>query len=94
MAEASTTFYPLKQAAATMADSLASKMHELSLKAKEIDASTFDSRLADEENGTIGDLQPRQLARQNAEDLLNELENEFLEPSPRFNIKWLNQLQK
>lgn len=77
-----------------MADSLASEMHQLSLNAKGIEPSAFDSRLEVEGDGTFADLKPRKRARQNAEDLLTELENEFLAPSARFSTKWLNHLQK
>ncbi|KAJ5105562.1 hypothetical protein NUU61_002909 [Penicillium alfredii] len=77
-----------------MADSIASSMDQLSLNAKNIDSSAFDTRLAAEEDGSIDDLQPRKRTRQNTDDLLAELESEYMAPSAEFSPKWLNHLQK
>lgn len=77
-----------------MTDSLASAMAQLGLNSNDFTPSAFDARLAEEENGTHDDLKPRKRTHRDAEDLLAELENDFLSPSPRFSIKWLNHLQK
>lgn len=77
-----------------MADPIASSMDQLSLNAKNIDSSAFDTRLAAEEDGSIDDLQPRKRTRQNTDDLLAELESEYMAPSAEFSPRWLNHLQK
>lgn len=77
-----------------MTDSLESSMEKLSLGASQIDPAAFQARLVGEANGSIDNLQPRKRARQDAQDLLFELENEFLEPSDQFGTRWLNALQK
>jgi antiviral helicase SKI2 len=77
-----------------MSPSLDSSMANLSLDTHNVDPAVFEARLADEENGLIENPQPRKRARQNAEDLLTELENNFLEPSDEFSTRWLNALQK
>jgi len=77
-----------------MSPSLDHAMENLSLDAHNIDPAVFEARLAAEENGLVENLQPRRRARQNAEDLLSELENNFLEPSDKFSTRWLNALQK
>lgn len=77
-----------------MADSLGSSMKKLDLKGKDFDPSAFDARLADEENGEIENFQARKQAPQSAQELLTELENEFLNPSDKFSTKWLNDLQR
>jgi len=69
-------------------------MERLSLTAKNVGPELLMTRLAEEENGTFKNAGPRKQARKNTEDLLAELENEFLAPSPQFSSKWLNQLQK
>ncbi|KAJ5825136.1 hypothetical protein N7447_007476 [Penicillium robsamsonii] len=77
-----------------MADSLDSPMKKLDLEGEQFDPAAFDARLADEENGKIENFQPRKQAPQSAQELLTELENEFLTPSDQFSTKWLNSLQK
>ncbi|KAJ5787717.1 hypothetical protein N7457_002707 [Penicillium paradoxum] len=77
-----------------MADSLQSPMEKLDLDAKPSSLTAFDQRLADEEDGKIENSQTRTRARQTSEELLAELETEFLTPSDQFNTKWLNSLQK
>ncbi|KAJ5804965.1 hypothetical protein N7474_010852 [Penicillium riverlandense] len=77
-----------------MADLLASAMGQLRLNSSDLTPSAFDARLVEEENGKHDDLKPRKRTHPNAEDLLAELENDFLTPSPRFSTKWLNHLQK
>lgn len=69
-------------------------MARLSLSARNADPAAIEARLVAEENGTFDDIKPRKQARKKPEDLLRELENEFLTPSPSFSSKWLNQLQK
>lgn len=69
-------------------------MARLSLNAKNADPAAIEARLVAEENGTYDEIRPRKQARQKPDDLLAELENEFLTPSPDFTPKWLNQLQK
>lgn len=69
-------------------------MEKLSLDTHGINPASFEARIVDEENGLVENLQPRKRAHQNAQDLLSELENEFLEPSNQFSTKWLNALQK
>lgn len=77
-----------------MADPPNSSMKELDLEGKAFDPSTFDARLADEENGKIENFQARKQAPKGAQELLTELENEFLNPSDKFSTKWLNTLQR
>lgn len=77
-----------------MADSLDSPMEKLHLEGKQFDPTTFDARLADEANGKIENFQARKQASQSAQELLTELENEFLTPSDKFSNKWLNSLQR
>lgn len=76
-----------------MADSLESAMDKLELSSRDIDPATFKARLEGEADGSIAS-QPRKRARQNAQELLDELEKEFLEPSEQFGTRWLNALQK
>lgn len=77
-----------------MADSLASVLDKLSLSAQKLDPAAIDALLVEEQNGTSQKRKPRQQSRQTREDLLKELEDEFLTPSTNFSSKWLNQLQK
>jgi antiviral helicase SKI2 len=69
-------------------------MERLSLTAKNVSPAAFEARLADEQNGTVENVRPRKQAHQTSEELLAELENEFLTPSDKFNTKWLNTLQR
>lgn len=69
-------------------------MENLNLGSHKVDPAAFEARLLDEENGLVENAQPRKRARQDAQDLLSELENEFLEPSDQFGTRWLNALQK
>jgi hypothetical protein len=64
------------------------------LTVKNVSPAAFEARLADEQSGMVEDVQPRKQAHQTSEELLAELENEFLTPSDKFNTKWLNSLQK
>lgn len=77
-----------------MTVSLASDMEKLSLTAKELDSGFIQTRLADEENGIFENERPRKEHHRGAEDILKELEEEFLEPPHEFSPRWLNQLQK
>ncbi|RAH67494.1 SKI complex RNA helicase subunit SKI2 [Aspergillus aculeatinus CBS 121060] len=77
-------------AAASLSDALA----QLSLSSKELSGSAFDARVADEENGIYREAKPRQRNHQNAVDLKEELEQQFLNPSARFGSEWLNRLQR
>ncbi|PYH77902.1 antiviral helicase [Aspergillus uvarum CBS 121591] len=77
-------------AAASLSDALA----QMSLSSKELSGSAFDARVADEENGIYREAKPRQRNHQNAADLKEELEQEFLNPSARFGSEWLNRLQR
>ncbi|KAL1967021.1 hypothetical protein VTN77DRAFT_3545 [Rasamsonia byssochlamydoides] len=77
-----------------MVDSLASSLAQLRLNADQVDATSFDARIAEEEAGTGEGLRPRKRARQNVDDLKSELERDFLTPSPRFSPDWLNRLQR
>ena len=78
----------------TMAEKLGSVMERLSLNTKDADPELLATRLAEEENGTLKNTRPRKQTRKTTEELLTELENEFLAPSSQFSPKWLNQLQK
>lgn len=77
-----------------MADSLASTLAKLNLNAQQSSGSVFDTRLAEEENGTYENHRPRKRTKQTAEDLKASLEAEFLTPSSRFSTEWLNHLQR
>jgi antiviral helicase SKI2 len=77
-----------------MADPLASALNELSLNTKALKPASVEARLAEEEAGTFGRREPRKQSRQSADDLLKDLEDDFLKPSATFSPKWLNQLQK
>lgn len=69
-------------------------MKNLGLEGEPFDPLTFDARLADEENGKIDNFQARKQAPQSPQELLTELENEFLTPSDKFSNTWLNSLQR
>lgn len=75
-------------------DTLDAAMARLNLSAKNADPAAIEARLVEEENGTFKDTRPRKQTRKSADDLLAELENEFLTPSPSFSPRWLNLLQK
>ncbi|KAJ5776932.1 hypothetical protein N7520_000178 [Penicillium odoratum] len=77
-----------------MSDSLASALGQLSLNSKDLDSASLETRLAEEQAGTFERQQPRKQISQSREDLLRDLEDDFLKPSATFNSKWLNQLQK
>lgn len=77
-----------------MADSLASALDKLSLNAQKLDPAAIEAQLVKEQSGTSQKRKPRQQSRQTREELLKELEDEFLTPSTKFSPKWLNQLQK
>lgn len=77
-----------------MADSLASALNQLSLSTKDLDSASVEARLAAEEAGTLERRKPRKQNSQSADDLLKDLEDDFLKPSATFSPKWLNQLQK
>ncbi|GKZ38853.1 hypothetical protein AbraIFM66950_011376, partial [Aspergillus brasiliensis] len=76
-----------------MTESLASALAELSLNSQNLSGPAFDARLAEEEDGVYS-FKPRQRARQDAADLKQELEQEFLSPSSNFSPEWLNRLQR
>lgn len=69
-------------------------MARLSLNARNADPAAIEARLAEEENGTFNNARPRKQTRKSADDLLAELEDEFLTPSSNFSPRWLNLLQK
>lgn len=77
-----------------MADELASAMDGLSLNAKNMDPASVEARLLAEQSGTFQRTKPRQQTRRTSEELLGELESDFLTPSATFSSKWLNQFQK
>ena len=75
-------------------EALASTLAELNLNAQGLSGSAFDERIAEEESGQYQNRSPRPRVRQNAEDLLKELESDFLTPSSQFSPEWLNRLQR
>ncbi|KAG2412443.1 hypothetical protein HFD88_010000 [Aspergillus terreus] len=77
-----------------MAEALAPTLAELSLSTQHLSGAEFDARITDEENGVCHGYKPRKRARQNATDLKEELEAEFLTPSAQFSPEWLNRLQR
>lgn len=77
-----------------MTDSLTPAMDRLSLNANSLEPSALETRLSEEANGTCNNVKPPRQAHQSGKEILTELENEFLTPSPRFSTKWLNRLQK
>lgn len=77
-----------------MTENLSSVMERLSLNTKDADPELLATRLAEEENGTLKNTRPRKQTRKTTEELLTELETDFLAPSSKFSPKWLNQLQK
>lgn len=81
-----------------MANSLASAMEQLRLKAKYLDPSSIQPQLetpiTEAEKGASSGPRPRKQAHQSGKELLAELEAEFLTPSSKFTPNWLNQLQK
>jgi antiviral helicase SKI2 len=77
-----------------MAETLTSALAELSLNSQNLSGPAFDARLVEEEDGVYKDFKPRQKARQDAADLKQELEQEFLTPSSTFSPEWLNRLQR
>ena len=76
------------------AEALAATLAELNLNAQDLSGSAFDERIAEEESGQYQNRGPRPRARQNAEDLIKELEADFLTPSSQFSPEWLNRLQR
>lgn len=77
-----------------MADALSSTLARLRLDVQHLDGTAFDTRIEVEEDGTHKNHRPRERARLSAEDLKDELERDFLTPSPTFSPDWLNRLQK
>ncbi|PWY74576.1 antiviral helicase [Aspergillus sclerotioniger CBS 115572] len=77
-----------------MTGSLTSALAELSLNSQSLSGPAFDARLAEEEAGVYRNCKPRQRAQQNAADLKEELERDFLTPSSKFSPEWLNRLQR
>ena len=77
-----------------MTGSLTSALAELSLNSQSLSGPAFDTRLAEEETGVYRNCKPRQRARQDAADLKEELERDFLTPSSQFSPEWLNRLQR
>ncbi|KAJ5172571.1 hypothetical protein N7492_005164 [Penicillium capsulatum] len=78
----------------TMDDSLTTAMDRLSLNAKSLQPSAIETRLEEEANGTCANVKPPKQSNQTGEELLAELEKDFLTPSPQFSTKWLNQFQR
>lgn len=72
---------------------LTSSLERLRLHAENLDSTVIDD-LIEQENEAVDSVRSRKRARQSADDLKAELENEFLTPSPRFSPEWLNRLQK
>lgn len=72
---------------------LTSSLERLRLQAENLDSTVIDD-LIEQENEAVDGVRSRKRARQSADDLKAELENEFLTPSPRFSPEWLNRLQK
>lgn len=77
-----------------MAEELSYAMGQLSLNSQNLDPSSVEARLIDEQSGSFQPAKPRKQTRQTSEDLLKELEEDFLTPSATFSPKWLNQFQK
>ncbi|KKK25716.1 hypothetical protein P175DRAFT_0462955 [Aspergillus ochraceoroseus IBT 24754] len=75
-------------------ESLTSTLAELNLNSQGVSGKAFDARLVEEENSTYRRCESRRKTHQNAAELKEELESEFLTPSPRFSPEWLNRLQK
>jgi len=74
-------------------DALTSSLERLRLQAENLGSTVIDD-LIEQENEAVDSVRSRKRARQSADDLKAELENEFLTPSPRFSPEWLNRLQK
>lgn len=74
-------------------DALTSSLELLRLRADNLDSTAIDD-LIERENEAEDSVRSRQRARQSADELKAELEDEFLTPSPRFSPEWLNRLQK
>ncbi|KAJ5725614.1 uncharacterized protein N7483_006971 [Penicillium malachiteum] len=74
-----------------MDELLAAAFDELNFKAQESDPAAFEAQLAEEESG-LREHKPRKIDP-SEEDVLQNLESEYLTPPTRFNPKWLNKLQ-
>lgn len=66
---------------------------------EELERLQLDCRSADEKNsgwldGLAGDQRPPKRQRKTKDDIIKELEHEFLTPSRSFSPRWLNQLQQ
>jgi hypothetical protein len=77
-----------------MADALNLPLEDSDRDITEAHLTAFDTRLVDENNGKFEKIQRRAPARQPTEELLMEIENEFLAPSDQFSDKWLDIFQK
>ncbi|KAL2872424.1 armadillo-type protein [Aspergillus lucknowensis] len=75
-------------------EALTLTLAELDLSSRGLSGKAFDVRLAEEEDGTYQNSAPRRRTRRSTAELKQELENEFLTPSPRFSPEWLNRLQR
>lgn len=75
-------------------ETLTSTLAGLDLDLQGIEGKSFDARLEEEENGTYQNYAPRARTRPSVAETRRELEDEFLNPSPRFNSEWLNRLQR
>ncbi|KAI9372100.1 armadillo-type protein [Aspergillus egyptiacus] len=73
---------------------LTSTLAELNLGSQGLSGKAFDERIAEEENGNCQNCAPRRRTRPSVSALKQELEKEYLTPSPRFNPGWLNRLQR
>ncbi|KAL2856557.1 armadillo-type protein [Aspergillus pseudoustus] len=73
---------------------LASTLAGLDLNSQALSGKAFEARITEEENGTYENRAPKRRTRPNATVLKQELEIEFLTPSPRFSPEWLNRLQR
>ncbi|KAJ6032198.1 hypothetical protein N7540_002930 [Penicillium herquei] len=74
-----------------MDESLAAAFDELNLRAQELDPAAFGAQLAEEESGS-SEHKPRKIDP-SKEDVLQNLESEYLTPPTSFSPKWLNKLQ-
>ncbi|KAF7716228.1 Antiviral helicase [Penicillium ucsense] len=80
-----------------MTEPLTSAMEQLRLAASSVDPSKIQNHLEttlEGDNQTANASRPHKQTFKTGTELLNELENELLTPSPRFSTTWLNQLQK
>lgn len=76
-------------------DELAAAIASLRINARQQVDGTTPDHIEDDRHTSLPNDPVRSIRRKlSADELKKQLEQEFLTPSPRFNLKWLDELQK